>query len=248
MSSISADSSNFERFETLSPMNVPVIHQTNGRPGNRLVALQWRFERSSKIRIELERFGITIAATLSDGDDFADAAARYGCDVLLIERDSPHERNESGTTGDFKVRFESLVAAARSSGAGICVVVPGESESESFCELLSLGADSLAFADQSAALLAVAVFTAQNCAMMRSFLNRQVHDLEEQLQQNRTVQQAKAILAEQLNITETEALRHLRKQARDQRTPMRQLAEAVIAVRRSSLEETRAKQSKKSSN
>jgi hypothetical protein len=226
-------------------MNAPVIHQANGRPRNRLVALQWRFERSSQIRTDLERFGIIIAATLSDGDSFAEAAARYGCDVLLVEQDPLHERNESGTTSDWKLQFENLVAAARSSGAGICVVFPGESES--VCELLSLGADSLAFTDQSAALLAVAVFTAQNCAMMRSFLNRQVHDLEEQLQQNRTVQQAKAILAERLKITETEALRHLRKQARDQRTPMRQLAEAVIAVHRTNLEETQAKENKKSS-
>jgi DNA-binding NarL/FixJ family response regulator len=150
-------------------MNIPLNHKTNDRPGDRLVALQWRFDRSSQFRIDLERFGIIVAATLSEGDDCAEVAALKGCDVLLVERHLP-DRNESGTTSDFQAQFEVLVAAARSSGVGICVVI--REESESVRELLDLGADSIAFVDQSPALLAVAVFTAHTGALTRRLLTK----------------------------------------------------------------------------
>lgn len=157
-------------------------------------------------------------------------AALKGCDVLLVECHLP-DRNESGTTSAFRAQFEVLVAAAWSIGAGICVVI--REDSESARELLDLGADSIAFVDQSAALLAFAVFTAHNGALTRRLLTKKVQDLEQKLEHDRCVQQAKSILAEQMKITEGAALRHLRKEARDQRKSMVELAGIIIEAHRS---------------
>lgn len=206
------------------------MHEANGSAIRSLVALHWRPEPSLRSRFELERFGISVAAMLSDDEDLTKVAAEHGCDILLIELHSPSERHDRRVRNDFESWFKEIVGAARSLDAGVCVIIDGESDGAR--DLLSAGADAVAFADQALPLLAVAAFTAHNCALMRSFLKKQVHDLEEQLKQNRTVQQAKAILAEQLHVTETAALRQLRKRSRDERRPMWQLAEAIISAHR----------------
>jgi response regulator NasT len=62
-----------------------------------------------------------------------------------------------------------------------------------------------------------------------SMLEAEVADLSERLETRKSVDRAKNVLQEQLNLTEPEAFRWIQKTAMDLRLSMRQVAEGVIA-------------------
>jgi AmiR/NasT family two-component response regulator len=189
-----------------------------------LRAIVWQLELDSSSRIELERFGIEVVGRAPGQTIEAQISAGL-CDVLLVV--AGHK--QTGAMSDPEVRRG--VAAGQAAGVGICLVVTQEAAVSSR-ELLAAGIDSLGFTDHSPALLAVAAFTAHKIAETRRSLKRQVSELEEKLERNRVIQQAKSILAEQMKITEGTALRHLRKEARDQRRTMWELAQVVNEAHR----------------
>lgn len=189
-----------------------------------LRAIVWQLEPDSSCRLELESYGIEV---VGNAPGHAGEARISGdlCDILLIVA----RRNQTADMSGPEVR--RAVNAGQAAGVGICLFLSQE-ETVSSRELLAAGVDSLGFTDYSPALLAVAAFTAHNSAMMRRSLKKQVIELEEKIERNRVVQQAKSILAEQLRITEGAALRHLRKEARDQRRTMWELARVIIEAHR----------------
>jgi len=169
---------------------------------------------------DLAHFGCEQVGVVN-GDLFdSETAAR--CDVLVI-------RTKSNLTGANNGVIQ-IIAQAAAAEVGVCVVVDdGVSLANQY---LSNGADSAAFAGESAAVLAVALFAAHNAAVVRRNLRTRVAELERKLEQTKIINQAKSILAEQMGIGEGAALRHLRHEARNQRRSMSDLAQVIIEARR----------------
>jgi AmiR/NasT family two-component response regulator len=109
---------------------------------------------------------------------------------------------------------------------GTCVVC--STRPASLTNVCDQGYDALAFADQPPEVMAVAMFAAYNAAVLRRKLGARVVELETELQNRRVVDQAKAILARQSDCSEREALSRMRKEARDKRRPLWELAQAIV--------------------
>ncbi|MBL9093845.1 MAG: ANTAR domain-containing protein [Planctomycetaceae bacterium] len=169
----------------------------------------------------LETFGCECAGNLSCDHQFErEPAGRY--DVLLV-------CVGTGVSGADQ-RLLQLIAQATAVDLGVCVVVAdGVSLAN---EYLTNGADSAAFAGESAAVLAVALYAAHNAAVVRRNLRTRVAELERKLEQTKMINQAKSILAEQMGVGEGAALRHLRHEARNQRRSMADIAQVIIEARR----------------
>ncbi len=189
-----------------------------------LRVLVWQFEPDSSSRFELERFGIYVVDVVAGQCVEAQIAAGQFDVLLIVGRGAQ-------TTGNNATFVRRGISIGQSAGVGICLYTSHEAIVVSR-ELLAAGVDSLSFADCSPALLAVAAFTAHNSAKICKSLKKQVIELEEKIERNRLIQQAKSILAEQLRITEGAALRHLRKEARDQRRTMWELARVINEAHR----------------
>lgn len=140
-------------------------------------------------------------------------------EVLVIEADAV-----PAAADDPQVR--QLMQQARAADLGVCVVV--HDDVRSALELLAAGADSVGFFDDAAPAFAVAVFAAHNAAVVRRTLSGRVAELERKIEQDRIVGQARSILAEQLRISETQALKQIRHEARNQRRSMADVAKVIV--------------------
>ena len=217
-------------FDSTSPLlhgtgktNEGLSPSATAVPANLRVIL-WQLEPNRPRRFELERFGIDVVdGVLAQFTEAMIASGQF--DVLLIVA----SQDQNAAVNDSLVR--RAVGIGQAAGVGVCLCLSHEASVASR-EWLVAGVDSLGFTDNSPAMLAVAAFTAHNCAVMRRTLKKQVSELEEKLERNRLIQQAKSILAEQLRITEGAALRHLRKEARDQRRTMWELARVINEAHR----------------
>jgi AmiR/NasT family two-component response regulator len=103
---------------------------------------------------------------------------------------------------------------------------------DSAADWISLGADSVACCDLPPAMVALALFTAYNAGSVRISCAGRVRDLEMKLEETRLLNHAKSLIARQLSISEHEALQRLRKESRNQRRPMADLARIVIEANR----------------
>jgi hypothetical protein len=171
--------------------------------------------------VDLSRFGIDLEPIdhrrLQDGD--AQALAAWDVALLRCPRDQQSAEGPS-------VLVRTLLETAVSTGLGVCAVVNPPVEAVRLW--LSGGADAVAFTDDSHSLLAVAVHTAYNSAVLRRSLTQKVTELEKKLEATQLINRAKSIIAQQLQISEHDALQRLRKQARSQRRAMSELAKVII--------------------
>jgi hypothetical protein len=104
--------------------------------------------------------------------------------------------------------------------------------SDSVGDWMSVGADAMACCDSPPAMIALAILTAYNAGAVRKTCAGRIRDLESKLEQTRMLNHAKSLIARQLGVSEHEALQRLRKEARNQRRPMADLARIVIEANR----------------
>ena len=77
--------------------------------------------------------------------------------------------------------------------------------------------------------LAPTIDIARSRWLERDVLEQEIADLEERLETRKSVDRAKGVLMEQLNISEAEAFRWIQKAAMDRRVGMRDVAAAVVS-------------------
>ena len=77
--------------------------------------------------------------------------------------------------------------------------------------------------------LAPTIDIARSRWLERHVLEQEIADLEERLETRKSVDRAKGVLMEQLNISEAEAFRWIQKAAMDRRVGMRDVAAAVVS-------------------
>jgi AmiR/NasT family two-component response regulator len=168
---------------------------------------------------ELEPFGIEVSQRRSAlwqqgsliGIDRFDAAL---LDLEGSPRDQWHDR----------------VAALQS--RGVCVVgIAGPEVERPWQEHPEDDLDAVVPAGCGGKALACALWSAHRQFELRRVLAQRVGELELTLQRRKRIEQAKSVLAEMMNVTEGEALRHLRREARNQRRSMHELAHVVIEAR-----------------
>jgi AmiR/NasT family two-component response regulator len=115
---------------------------------------------------------------------------------------------------------------------GIPVVgIAGPGCARPWQEYLEDDVDGLVTADCTAAEIGCALWTAHRQFELRRVLAQRVEELQLTLGRRKRIEQAKAVIAEMLKITESEALKHLRREARNRRRPMHELAHVVIEAR-----------------
>jgi hypothetical protein len=167
--------------------------------------------------LSLAAYSIDITAQTS-GPQFL-AAPNDGCAVAIV---SCQEHQDSNVTA----LLRNVIDGAKARGLGIVLIV--KDQVDTALPWLTAGVDSLACCTQSVPNLAVAILTAHNTAVMRKALNARAEDAERKLEQSRVIQHAKSIIAQKTGIKENEALQRLRKESRNQRRPMWELAKIVI--------------------
>jgi hypothetical protein len=101
--------------------------------------------------------------------------------------------------------------------------------------------DGIASLGVSAAELATVLRIAHRNAANKRELCDKILALEAKIEQTKLIGQAKAIIAEQLGISEAAALQHLRLEARNRRRPLYELANVVLEARRIIQPEPRGK-------
>jgi AmiR/NasT family two-component response regulator len=126
--------------------------------------------------------------------------------------------------------LRAAVAKSAVPEIGLCLILTRSVDSAA--DWISAGADSVACCDLPPAMVALALFTAYNAGSVRSSCAGRVRDLETKLEQTRLLNHAKSLIARQLSISEHEALQRLRKESRNQRRPMADLARIVIEANR----------------
>lgn len=124
----------------------------------------------------------------------------------------------------------TLIATCKDQGVAAVVVTTGGSNPAPV-QSLDEGADAVVPRESGPAEVACALWSASRQAAACRQLRRRVETLEQKLESRRLIEQAKSIIAEVLRISEADALRHLRKEARDRRRPMQELARIVIVAR-----------------
>lgn len=95
-------------------------------------------------------------------------------------------------------------------------------------EILEEDLDGLVTVGCGAMDLACALWSAQRQCELRHVLTQRVEGLQFALQRRKRIEHAKAVIAETLSITEADALKHLRREARNRRRPMHDVASVVI--------------------
>lgn len=127
-------------------------------------------------------------------------------------------------------RRQSLIQSW--SQRGVCLVVIDSAEIPlATSPGLPDGVDGFVLRGSRAADLACAIWSAHGAYRKRLELSRQLAELELKFRERKLVDQGKAILAEFLGVSELEAMRHLRREARNRRRTMSQMAQTLIDAR-----------------
>lgn len=122
-------------------------------------------------------------------------------------------------------RSVSVVVLADESTDGPTSHLPGDCR---FPILLQLGVDAIVPRGCGPAAVAAALWSAHHQKGRTRTLIAELDTLRAKVEQRKTIDRAKSIIAEQLGISEAEALRRLRHQARNQRRSMHELSTALI--------------------
>lgn len=168
---------------------------------------------------ELEQFAIEVTVRrLGEGRvSTSDSIGQFEVAVLELDAMSAQQRHEA--IADFQRQ-------------GTCVVgLAGPACERPWQEHLEDDLDGVVTLDCSSLDLACAVWSAHRQFELRRVLAQRVEELQLTLGRRKRIEQAKAVIAEMLEITESEALKHLRREARNRRRPMHELAHVVIEAR-----------------
>lgn len=176
-------------------------------------------ELSHRCREELKPFGIEVA----DEEPLPGKRDRSSefphCDAALLEF-------ESLPNGQWGFRITQL------QNQGVCVVgIAGPKTQRPWQQYSEEDLDGVVSAQCGARELACALWSAHRQFELRRVLAQRVSELERTLQHRKWIEQAKSVLSEMMDITEGDALRHLRREARNQRRGMHELARIVIDAR-----------------
>jgi len=163
----------------------------------------------------LARHGIDVVDRLTAMRQIQRPRASGEVDVILIDRQF---LDQAAT--------EMLIERWRSNPTAI--VVFGDPESPPSRESLQRGADAVVSLAAGADAVACAIWSAYYQVVRRHQLASELKTLQAKTQQRTVVDRAKSIIAERSGISESAALRKLRKEARDRRRPMHELAQVVI--------------------
>ena len=174
---------------------------------------------------ELSHFSIDLAGVRQLSDVLRSGLGDAPFDVISIGCANAPTQAAATLTA-----VRSAVAKSAVPEVGLCLMLTQSVDSAA--DWMSAGADSVACCDLPPAMVALAVFTAYNAGSVRSSCAGRVRDLETKLEQTRLLNHAKSLIARQLNISEHEALQRLRKESRNQRRPMADLARIVIEANR----------------
>lgn len=168
---------------------------------------------------ELVPYGIEIVGCAKSHQDLAERNGNGGVDAALVSLDGmgPDERRE---------------AVGRLTSQEICVVgMTSDTGAAGLCELLDDGVEGLVGLASGAPDVARTLWSAQRRFVARRALQQELESLQRSLKNRKVIEQAKAIIAELRGITESEALRHLRREARNRRRSMHELAQVLIEAR-----------------
>lgn len=155
-------------------------------------------------------------------NEFLDAhgfqPAGEDCDVILFCSGKPPASWE-----------EKVRTAARTSAAGIVVLVKKELAEETQKQLAGCGAAVFA-SDLSAPALAAALRAAAATGERLRAADRENERLKEKLGDTKLVSRAKCVLIQYLNMTEAEAHRFIEKRAMDRRVTGREVALDILKM------------------
>lgn len=135
-----------------------------------------------------------------------------------------------GAAFEKRCRSTDLLAQLRNSQRGI--VLLADQNCDSHLSYIEAGFDGIACSGRPAAELSGTLWIAHRQYCIRRELYGRIAALAGKIEQMKLIGQAKAVVAEQLNISEAAALRHLRTEARNRRRPLHQLASVVLEARR----------------
>ncbi len=164
---------------------------------------------------DLKSYGIHITARLDLSRPLPPVNGSPLADLALLDF-------SGSAVADHRELIEHLEAQ------GIAVVIMSPSAATNAHTILLEGASAVVPRDVSAAGLACALWSAHHQAGMRHHLLAQVEKLRSETQMRKVIDQAKAIIGQQSQISEGEALRNLRREARNRRRPMHELAQIVV--------------------
>ena len=176
-------------------------------------------ELSHRCREELKPFGIEVADEGPPPGKRNRSSEFPCCDAALFELASL--RNDQ-----WGLRIAEL------QDQGVCVVgIAGPKTQRPWQQYSEEDLDGVVPAQCGAGELACALWSAHRQFELRRVLAQRVTELECKLQHRKWIEQAKSVLSEMMNITESDALRHLRREARNQRRQMHELARVVVEAR-----------------
>ena len=124
----------------------------------------------------------------------------------------------------------ALVAAYKSAAVPVIYAIPRDHPNAlALCEA---GADALVAADAEGTEAAWCVRSVVLQSQLRCAAEERVRELERELARGKLLAHATAIIAKKLQISEIDALSHLRTESRRRRQPMEQLATVIIEAER----------------
>jgi len=117
---------------------------------------------------------------------------------------------------------------AHCKGRRIAVVALTDGKRPAHGVLQHSGVDGVVSVDATDDDLACALWSAHQHVTARGRISEELESLRTETAQRRVVDHAKSIIAERSNISEADALRKLRREARNRRRPMHELATVVV--------------------
>lgn len=168
----------------------------------------------------VKELGHDVVAVVGDGEAALDAARRHKPDLALLDIRMPR------MTGIDAARaiYDELGVPT--------IIISAYSDAEHVAQIqrngLSSGIFGYALKPVSAAELGVMIGTIRHRAAIDDYRRGRVSQLETNLANRRTVEQAKWKMVEKLGLTEPQAHDKLQRMARDRRRPLIEIAKLVL--------------------
>lgn len=178
-------------------------------------------EDEALIRLDLkemlEEEGYAVVAEVGDGQQAVDRARELTPDLVILDIQMPV--------------LDGLSAAEQIAAARIApvIVLTAFSQRELVERARDAGAMAYLVKPFSKNDLVPAIEVARGRFAEMAALDDEVRTLAERLETRKVVERAKGLLMQQQGITEAEAFRLIQRQAMNQRTSMKELAEALLA-------------------